>query len=334
MFASCIRRVRARRSSKAQRIRERKRNEPRSLPRRRRSISNPPPLDRGWFSQSRNQEPVQPQEKTQSPLLLLPAEIREAIFVEVVGRKLIHLVQLPKRLGHLCCYPGSSAEDGKWHRTRQCIAPKRRKTYWAGEALVEESDARSDDGGLGLLRSCRQIYRESIGLLYSTNTFDVNHPQTLLFFARTIRPYRLAAIQSLQISFPGSGLRLGYGSIDSIKDVPDDLQTWLDMCNIITTKMTGLKSLSLGLERQHPFIWTPYLDEVPREDVEKLLQYLYMLRGLDHFDMWVSPASWSVDELLEELRGLYLDKKPIEEVNPSPPVSAADFLSSLKMFLQ
>ena len=310
MFGFCIRRVRANRSLKARRIRERRRNEPRSLPRRRRSISNPPPLVRGWFSNSGNPGPVQPQEKSQSPLLLLPAEIREAIFIEVVGRKLVHLVQLPRRLGHFCCYPRSSFEDEKYHRTRSCIVLGKRKTYWAGEPLVEEEDARSDDGGLGFLRSCRQVYRECIGLLYGTNTFDVNHPQTLLFLARTIRPHRLAMIRSLQISFPGSGLRMGYGSIDSPTiERPDDLRTWVDMCKVIATQMSGLKSLTLGFDRAHPFIWSPYLNEVPREDVEKLLQYLSNLRGLDHFDIWVSPASWKVEELAEELRQVYMDKR-------------------------
>jgi hypothetical protein len=332
MFGYCIRRVRARRSLQARRIRERRRNEPPSLPRHRRSISYPSPPERGWFFQSKNPEPVQTLQQSQSPLLLLPAEIREAIFLEVVGGKLIHLVQLPKRLGHICCYPNLTSEDEKYHRTRTCIVPGKRKTYWAGEPLVEEVDARSDDGGLGLLRSCRQIYRESVGLLYSTNTFDVNHPQTLLFLARTIRPHRLAAIRSLQISFPGNGLRLGYGSIDSVKDEPDDLKTWVDMCNVITTQMTGLKSLTLGLERQHPFIWTPYLDEVPRKDVEKLLEYLCTLRGLDHFDIWVSPTSWKVEDLAEELREIYMDKKPLEQLNISSPVGARDLLSTLRGF--
>src|SRR6202035_3692439 len=143
---------------------------PRSLPRRRRSISNPPPLEREWFSQYRSPGLAQSPQLEQSPLLLLPAEIREAIFVEVVGGKLIHLVQLPRRLGHFCCYPGASSEDEKYHRTRTCIPPGKRKTYWAGEHLVEEEDARSDDGGVGFLRTCRQVYRECIGLLYSTNT--------------------------------------------------------------------------------------------------------------------------------------------------------------------
>ncbi len=196
-----------------------------------------------------------------------------------------------------------------------------------------EADARSDDAGLGLLRTCRQIYREGIGLLYAANVFDVNHPQTLLFLSRTIRPYRLATIRSLQISFPGCGLRLGYGSIDDpTLEEPDNLKTWVATCNVITKRMPRLKSLTLGFERQHPFIWDPYLDEVPREDVEKLLQYMCTLRGLDQFEIWVSPASWKVEELAEELREMYTGEKPIEDVNPPLRVEADDFLSALKIF--
>jgi hypothetical protein len=305
MFGCCIHRVNARRRGRC--IKERRQNEPRGLPRHRRSLSNPPPLEPRWFFQYHNPVPVQPQQ--QSNLLLLPAEIRVAIFLEVVGGKLVHLIQLRRRLGHVRCNPSTSSDEANWHRKRECIFPAERKTYWAGEPLVSKEDARSDDGGLGLLKSCRQIYRECIGLLYMANTFDVNHPQTLVFLARTIRPHRLAAIRSLQISFAGNGLRRGYGSIDDAGlQKPDDLKTWVDMCNIITNQMTGLKSLTLGLERTHPFLLMPHLVEVPREDVEKLLQHLSMLRGLDHFDLKVHPASWKVCELAEELRAIFLAK--------------------------
>jgi hypothetical protein len=333
MFGFCIHRLNARRTIRGRRIRERRRNEPRGLPRYRRTLSNPPPLERRWFFQFRSPVPVQPQQKSQSPLLLLPAEIREAIFFEVVGGKLLHLVQLPKRLGHIRCNPGTSPDEGDYHRKRECIWPEQRKTYWADEPLVCEKDARSDDGGLALLKSCRQIYQECIGLLYSANTFDINHPQTLLFLARTIRPHRLAAIRSLQISFAGNGLRRGYGSIDDpTLEEPDDLKTWVDMCNVITTQMTGLKSLTLGFERTHPFIWTPYLEEVSREDVEKLLQHLSTLRGLDHFDIKVHPTSFDVTEFAEELKARFMDKKAIKEVEPSTLFEAKDFLGALKRF--
>lgn len=50
----------------------------------------------------------------------------------------------------------------------------------------------------------------------------------------------------------------------------------------------------------------PYLVEVPRENVEKLLQHLSTLRGLDHFDLEVSPASWDVLEYAEELRSKFM----------------------------
>jgi hypothetical protein len=288
---------------RGRRIRERRRNEPRALPRSRRALSNTPPLERRWFFQTRNPIPVQSQQQSQSPLLLLPAEIREAIFFEVVGGKLVHLLQLPRRLGHKCCNPGTSSDDTRWHRRRECISPEKRKTYWAGEPLVSEEDAKSDDRGLGLLLASRQTYRECIGLLYSTNTFDVNHPQTLVFLARTIRPHRLAAIRSLQITFPGNGLRLNID--DPRLEEPDDLKTWLAMCNLVT-KMTGLKSLTLGLERTQSFLWMPYVVEVPREDVERLMQHLSALRGLDHFDLEVSPASWDVLEYTEELRSTFM----------------------------
>lgn len=171
---------------------------------------------------------------------------------------------------------------------------------------MSKEEERSDDGGLALLQTCRQVYRECIGLLYTTNVFDVNHPQTLLFLARTILPQRLAMIRTLQVSFPGVGLPRGYASINDPRlQEPDGIDTWVEMCNIISTQMTGLRSLTLGFERVHPFNWNGDMEDVPREDVAMLCQHLCALRGLQQFDIRIYPASWDVSEFAEELRGLF-----------------------------
>lgn len=36
-----------------------------------------------------------------------------------------------------------------------------------------------------LLQTIRQLYLESIDILYDANTFNINHAQTLIFLART-----------------------------------------------------------------------------------------------------------------------------------------------------
>jgi hypothetical protein len=178
--------------------------------------------------------------------------------------------------------------------------------YWAGEPPVGREDDISDDGGLALLQTCRQIYNECIGLLYTTNVFDINHPQTLVFLAKTIIPQRLAMIRTLQVSFPGVGLPRGYGSIiDPRLQEPDGIATWVEMCNVISTKMTGLKSLTLGFERSHLFKGNGDLEDVPREDIAMLCQHLCALRGLKKFDIKIYPASWDVSEFADELRALF-----------------------------
>lgn len=97
---------------------------------------------------------------------------------------------------------------------------------------VREEQARSDDGGLALLQTCRQVYRECIELLYSQNTFDVNHPQTLAFLERTIRPNRLAAIRSLQLSWKRAAYPRDTKPADlEVKEPhsdlnPDGIHTW------------------------------------------------------------------------------------------------------------
>lgn len=194
----------------------------------------------------------------------------------------------------------------------------KRQTYWAGEPPVHKEDAISDDGGLALLKTCRQIYRECIGLLYQTNVFDINHPQTLLFLARTIIPQRLASIRTLQVSFPGTGLPRGYSSINDPRlQEPDGIETWVGMCNVITTQMTGLKNLTMGFERTNPFNWNGEMEDVPREDIAMLLQHLCALRGLNQFNIRVYPASWDVAEFAEELRALFLAEQPIKVIGAS-----------------
>ena len=226
----------------------RKKNEPKPLPRRRRALSVPP---------ARRKYPAQP---STSPFLRLPAEIRQKILVEVLGNNVLHLIQLPKRLGHLLC------DDRLW--TYKCLTAPfydiRRDCFrlnFVPKYHHNERPAvppRNTGGCLALLKTCRQLYLEAGCILYETNTFDINHPQTLIFLARTLRPQSLERIRYLQISWTAISLSRGTTRQDFVPyeymnpkldaaRAPDDTHTWEQMWDIVASQMKGLQHLKLRL---------------------------------------------------------------------------------------
>jgi hypothetical protein len=84
-------------------------SEPVRLPRRRRalSVSLQPSSFLGKSSTSQQSSSSAPA-LSSSTLLFLPNEIRRQIFIEIVGGNVVHLVQLPKRLGHIRGSPSHS----------------------------------------------------------------------------------------------------------------------------------------------------------------------------------------------------------------------------------
>jgi hypothetical protein len=168
------------------------------------------------------------------------------------GRWRLHLVQLPKRLGHIRCgydAPGSISRD----LDRNCMPHRERKNYFTEEWPVGEEQAKSSDGGLALLRTCRQIHRECSELLYANNVFDVNHPQTLAFLERTIRPNRLATIKYLQLTWKRAQNPIDPKPAElEVKEpdssmTPDGIHTWWWACKMITERMAGLRTLKVKI---------------------------------------------------------------------------------------
>jgi hypothetical protein len=311
-----IRRAKAfeRNSSKA--MKERKRNEPAALPRRRRNLSTASISENSisqitslWSSHWEVQDT-----KTTSPLLLLPLEIREKIYADALGNGILHLIQLPKRLGHIRCTTlDSTLPHGDL--TRACFWPSPVQYYRHGELMNPE--ARSD-GCLALLQTCRQIYNEASRILYRTNTFDANHPQTLLFLARTLRPERLESIRYLQLTWSG---RLPMIENDADKE-PDDLKTWEDMWDTVGERMSGLRSLKLKLTLVDDVVSLQWLQFTrtrwTRNDVqfEKMLERLKMkVRGLSNFELDLEmpeEVDWSIKELEARMRSVVCCPRCIE----------------------
>ena len=275
---------------------ERRKNEPPPLHRRRRALSSSPTGRRRPFNY----------DLISCHFLRLPIEVRQQIIADVLGNGILHLVQLPKRLGHIRCKNRKLTTS---HRTsaifhdlrRECFHPTNNPQYHYDEAMDALA---TSDGCLALLQACRQLYLESIDILYATNTFDVNHAQTLIFLSRTIRPQRLATVRSLQINWTGWATPYHYNSKDVTK-WPDDRATWENMWDIVGTQLSGLRNLKLRLEYtiEIPDQWQLRLPGKAKELLEMMLEAPRdNLKGLKNFELEIVGGLWNVQELQEEMR--------------------------------
>ncbi|KAH6677744.1 hypothetical protein B0J14DRAFT_585058 [Halenospora varia] len=257
--------------------------------------------------------------------LRLPFDVREKIYKEVLGNGLLHLTQLPKRLGHFRCkHEGSNARQGeqrsRFHdHLRECMDLVHIPSYphWNSTETVvrryfglEPLDIWGEsDGCITLLQVCRQIYREAIFILYTTNTFEVNHAQTLIFLARTIPLQRLEIIQSLQITWHmaprESRCELQY---------PDDAKTWEAMWDIVGTKMKALQRVKLTMLLPDNMRWDLAGRDYPVREfiVWKLLEPRRKVRGLVEFQLdvenWMTlNGEFEIESLREMMRDTTLD---------------------------
>lgn len=126
-----------------------------------------------------------------SALHRLPLELRQEIYGYVLGREENWLVFLPFKMravpaGHLITrgdVTDSHANQFKVARDDRFFWPQR----------------------TALLRTCRQVYREAIDLLYTGNTFVIKHPKILFTLANYIPRQRLRNIRNLHLFFSPTG---------------------------------------------------------------------------------------------------------------------------------
>ncbi|CRL30568.1 unnamed protein product [Penicillium camemberti] len=208
--------------------------------------NKPPPLPH-------HQTIAIPSPQLQSRLLTrLSPELRLMIWEFVLADQRIHIIQCSKqRLGHvsnLCeiCHgtgisqPAKEADLLRWNKVKL----------------------------LGLALTCRQIYHESIPLLYTLPTLEFSNPWTLPYLLPTIPPSHRDRIRTIELrwSFPGHWLP----SKDSVRAVYVSAgQTqWTETCRAVS-QLTSLRSFVLVLESN----WFS-------EPVEKLAGFLEPLRGV------------------------------------------------------
>mgnify|MGYP006868025022 CR=1 FL=1 len=73
-------------------------------------------------------------------------------------------------------------------------------------------------------------YSEIVDIMFQNNTFHFHGWQTIIDFSHTLLPHRLSMIRILQLSFPYL-----------------DLTGWNTCCQILATKLPGLKTLTIRL---------------------------------------------------------------------------------------
>lgn len=122
-----------------------------------------------------------PQNPADSPLLRLPAEIRNLIYRAALGERLVHLIcnhnyrRYPPTQGiwsHVVC-ERDRIEDGS---SPNYLSPDlsldlsddTRKSHVAGQRQTHENWSMS----LGLLSTCRKVYHEANPILWTTNSFS------------------------------------------------------------------------------------------------------------------------------------------------------------------
>ncbi|KAL8690673.1 MAG: hypothetical protein Q9218_003931 [Villophora microphyllina] len=198
-------------------------------------------------------------------LARLPPEIRQEIYHYVLGGSLNHIVRKGKHLAHVCCRLELSVVRADFDRL--CRPAARCPHYLGFETLGFTSN-----GNLALLRTCKQIYGETVEVLYKRNAFDFDHQDLFLHFVWSILPPRLALISRLYLN-----LDLAHATkpFRGPKPAP---YAWNLMWQVIGQEMVGLKHLSLRLIGLQSM---PH----PTTQREQWVEPILDLRGLKSFQL-------------------------------------------------
>ncbi|KAK3940982.1 hypothetical protein QBC46DRAFT_432756 [Diplogelasinospora grovesii] len=90
-----------------------------------------------------------------------------------------------------------------------------------------------------ILRTCRQIYREAISVLYSGNVFNLSEPEQMFRFMAQIGPINIKLVRSLDVWIPWMA----------------DVLPWLTLLNALSKEAAGLKYIELGWGADCEFPW-------------------------------------------------------------------------------
>jgi hypothetical protein len=200
-----------------------------------------------------------------SPLARLPREIRDVIWTDVLGDRVLHIKHGPAEL--------LRAIECTKNETR-CIVFE--EDYWRASSGTS-SRLRP------LLQTSRMIYSECIPILYGSNVFGFSHINGFLYFGQTVLPQRLNQIRVLHLSWDG------YHSFGN-RDYSYNLTTWRNACNVLASKFAGLQELRVFLAS----LW------LMKRFSEPCRLYLEVLTAIKPAKMVEVYMPWSESECAED----------------------------------
>lgn len=225
----------------------------------------------------------------------LPIELRLEIYTYVLGGNLLHIFQVPRRLAHKCCH--TSPSKGYF---RSCCPTTQRNNVRKGYPEPFSS------ANIALLQTCRQIYLEAINVLYTTNIFDIDHLQTLIYLSKSIPPQHFATISTLHVSWPVTNHGISYyGQVDGLRD-------WERSCHVVATKMPGLRHFKLFLSHSASL-------SIHEESDQNWIKPLLEIRGLMTFNLVTHDVSVARRQENAEILKLQLCLRELLCTKPAAP---------------
>ncbi|KAF2722594.1 hypothetical protein K431DRAFT_41689 [Polychaeton citri CBS 116435] len=178
-------------------------------------------------------------DQLQSALIArLPAEVRVLIWEHVVGseddRDVLHLELADGILRHNRCYERESGLPDFQH---DCWSSPFRKSFRArGRGNKEPENHRQ--AILPLLFTCKLIYTESVGLLYSANTFDFRRTDSVIRLPSVMLPHRVQQLRRVQVCTVFAYYHkwdLPPGVPADYWEIPDDRRQWPAACKVLAS---------------------------------------------------------------------------------------------------
>lgn len=169
----------------------------------------------------------------------LPYDVRIIIYEIVLGGKVFHCSAQDQKspiTHYVCKRPDHIDDEGARHKCSNDM--------YGQPSSLRGSSARATVGLLALLLTCRKIYSEAIGTLYSSNTFVYSQNFAAFRFLRfMIPPQRLSCIRQFRLH-----MRIPrHPDLNSRAN-----RDWVDLWQFFGTQMTGLQSLYLELQMLQP----------------------------------------------------------------------------------
>ncbi|KAJ5437041.1 hypothetical protein N7445_007926 [Penicillium cf. griseofulvum] len=201
------------------------------------------------------------QSQAQSPLLRLPAEIRQIIWSYVFNAQTIHLVQLKGKIRHVRCpNQNKNHPNPSLTQNRHCCptTPARWRIYdgrvpgHSDRLLYPHTHSHLpsmlSNSNTALLRVCRSIYFEAETILYESSHFDVDDLYTFIAFATSLSDTARAAISRLTVQWMPIWVPMaGLDHKGSIYAHTHSDELWVRFWDTVAS-LEGLKVLGLSLD--------------------------------------------------------------------------------------